>query len=66
MLEEDVRAATAAHSNELLQELTYEIRDTQPEKAPLIEEFVGGGETLVEDELRTLLTQKGHVGAKKP
>ncbi len=53
--EGDVRAAVAAHSNEVLQELIYEIRDTHPESASLVDEFVGAREALTEETLRQIL-----------
>lgn len=60
--EVDVRAAVAAHSNEVLQELVYEIRDTHPDSVSLVDEFVGVTEILSEDALREILAKAGVPG----
>lgn len=53
--EVDVADAVRAHSNDMLRELSYEIGDTHPAYAKLVDEFVGAPELLGRDELEGLL-----------
>lgn len=59
VLEDDVRAAVAVHSNELLRELLYEIKDTHPDRAAVLDEFIGASESFNEQQLKDIIARAG-------